>query len=137
MAMENHANDANVTELNAHIVRLTAKLEAMTPGTEQPAESVTLLEEYYERLLQIREMSITTATEALAEAQTTHARRQRTLVAIVLMLVCYVIVVVEAHAPGQIATPIKRACAKVASSTTLVALISATTAHAATRWRGM
>jgi uncharacterized membrane protein (DUF485 family) len=131
--MENHANDANVTELNAHITHLTAKLEAMTPGTDQHAESMTLLEAYYERLLQIREMSITTATEALAEAQTTHTRRQHMFTAITIILVCYVVVVVEAYAPGQIATPIKRVCAKVASSTTLVALVSAAAAHAATR----
>ena len=133
--MENHANDANVTELNAHIVHLTAKLEAMTPGTEQHAESVSLLEAYYERLLQIREMSINTVTIALDAEQTARIRQRRAFLAVVGVLVCYVVVVVETHAPGQVTTPVYRAYAIIASSTTLVALAAAAITHAMTRWR--
>ena len=133
--MENDANDANVSELNAHIQHLTTKLSAMTPGTEQHAESLELLEAYYERLLQIREMSLATAKEALAEEQGTHARARRVFVAIVALLVCCVVMVVETHAPGQITSPVRHVCATVGASKALVALVAAAAAHVVTRWR--
>lgn len=133
--MENDANDANVSELNAHIKRHAGKLNTMTPGSERYAETVELLEDYYDRLLQIREMSITTAKEALVEEQATHTRARRAFAAIVALLVCYVVVVVETYAPGQITLPVRRAGATVAASKTLVALVAAAAAHIATRWR--
>lgn len=133
--MENDANDANVSELNANIQRLTTKLSAMTPGTEQHGETFDLLEAYYERLLQIRDMSITTAKEALVEERGTHARARRVFIAIVALLVCYVVMVVETHAPGQITSPVRRACATVGASKVLVALVAAAAAHVVTRWR--
>ena len=70
--MENEANAANVEELRAHIARTTAKLDAMNPSAPLYGETKELLEDYYERLLQIRDMSVATLQQRMADEEARH-----------------------------------------------------------------
>lgn len=60
---ENDANLANVSELQAHIDIASARAKSLTPGTTRADEALTDLTDYYERLVQIRRMTITTLEE--------------------------------------------------------------------------
>ena len=96
--MENDANRANVEELRAHIDRTSAKLAGS--GTEHHTENVALLEDYYERLLQIRSMSMDTCKQSMVEAAEHSRRVRRVLLGALVVLLGVVLYLLEAQTPG-------------------------------------
>ena len=77
MAEENDANAANVAELQAHINLAAARAQSLQPGSKQAEQNVTDLQDYYERLVQIRRMTIETLQETSKETAVAHALNVR------------------------------------------------------------
>ena len=66
-ANENSANAANIAELDAHIKLAAQKLKTLQPTSEAYKENVELLEDYYERIVQIKNMRNETLEEIVRE----------------------------------------------------------------------
>ena len=99
---ENDANEANVAELQAHIDLASARAQAL--GPTRCADSLTDLTDYYERLVQIRRMTIDTLTETAKETEATHQksiRRWMGFAALAMASTCSVVVV---FAPAVVQT---------------------------------
>lgn len=91
---ENDANEANVAELQAHIDLASARAQAL--GPTRCADSLTDLTDYYERLVQIRRMTIDTLTETAKETEVSHkrvVRRWMGFAALAMVSTCSVIIV--------------------------------------------
>jgi hypothetical protein len=72
MDVETDANAANVAELQAHINLASKRASALTPGTAKADDSLETLTDYYERLVQIRSMTIATLQETAIDTATAH-----------------------------------------------------------------
>ena len=138
---ENDANKANIAELDQHIKRLGGRLDAMAVGTEAYAETRQSLEDYYERLLQIRQMRTDTLEGLLEEstaeltrtsvALTSKSRRLATLAAVLLaVLLCWV----EDRAPSAVTGPVAASVATLVGSPMALCVCIAAATHVATRW---
>lgn len=77
MQVENDANAANVAELQAHISLAAARANTLAPGTRAAEENITDLQDYYERMVQIRKMTIDTLQETLGEVHSRHRKQLR------------------------------------------------------------
>lgn len=140
--MENEANAANFEELEAHIQRLSGKLGGMAAGTDTYAETKELMEDYYERLIAMKNMSIDTLQCRLVEAEDTtkaslqHQSRQRAAHAgTIAALAVLTLVLVENKAPGLVTTPVLIIARFAFNSPPLLMLLTAIGAHLATKWR--
>jgi hypothetical protein len=94
MTTENEANEANVAELQAHIDLASARAQAV--GPTRGADSLTDLTDYYERLVQIRRMTIDTLTETAKEAEANHkqvVRRWMVFASLAMVSTCSVILI--------------------------------------------
>jgi predicted ATPase len=67
---ENDANVANISELQEHISLAAARARTLTG--EPRAESLTDLQDYYERMIQIRKYTIETLQETAKEVARAH-----------------------------------------------------------------
>ena len=67
--MENEANAANVTEIEARLNRLAGKLRDLVPGSTAHNDVKEDMEDYYDRLVQIKEMRVNTLEELLKESE--------------------------------------------------------------------
>ena len=81
---QNSANDANFVELGRHIERVGAKLRRLERGTPAYEQSVEDSEDYYERVIQLRQYSIDTLQ---LEADEARARFSRLCIAVVATIV--------------------------------------------------
>jgi hypothetical protein len=99
MGLENDANVANDTELAAHIALASARAKAAMPGA---TETLQDLEDYYERALQIRMMTVDTLKEAGREASARSMSTIRRWKTISALLCGVVIAVTAAYAPGVV-----------------------------------
>lgn len=88
-ADENSANAANIAELNAHIQLAGQKLKTLRPDSEAYKENVELLEDYYERIVQMKGMRNDTLEEIVRDNE---ARFRDTLYRwkIALLFICIV-----------------------------------------------
>lgn len=137
--MENEANAANIEELTAHIQRTGAKLGGMNPGTEQYGETKELLEDYYERLVSIKNMSINTLQERLTEAEAEHNERERNLkesrsrlIWTIIILSALLIFLAEVFNPNFILGPLYDVSNYLINSTPATIAATAITAHLCT-----
>lgn len=138
---ENAANQANIAELDEHIRRLGGRLDTMPAGTEAYAETRQSLEDYYERLLQIRQMR-TDTLEGLLEESTAElsrvglalSRKSRRLAGLLAMLVVVLLCWAEDHAPSAVSGPAAATAAILTESPAALCLFIAAATHAVTRW---
>jgi len=139
--MENEANDANVDELDAHIKRIGTKLAGLPLASDQYCETKDHLEDYYERLLQIRTMTIGTLRIQLQESEheTTqaarrHRRSNRVLTGTMALLVSLVGYKLEQGHDGLVSGPLCALGDHVYRSTAALLGLTAIAAHLLTRW---
>jgi len=139
--MENEANTANVDELDAHIKRIGTKLAGMPRGTEQYAETKELLEDYYERLLQIRTMTIDTLHARLEETEREasqvirqYHQSSRALTCMAALLSVLVGYTVEQGYDGLVSGPLCALADLVYESTAALVGLTAIGVHMLTRW---
>ena len=140
--MENEGNLANYSELQEHIKRIGNKLNGLQPGSEQYTESKEDLEDYYERLIQMRKMRETTLMEELQEKNeellaTSMQLRKRSRWSLFAVLVACVICIVwiEDRTPGMVKTPFTQVMTTISESKVLTAVIIGIITHYWTRWR--
>ena len=140
--MENEANAANFEELDAHIKRISGKLAGMNPGTESYAETKELMEDYYERLVSMKNMSINTLQCRLAEVEdasresSQQQSRQRTYYfGLILALVLITLFLVEDRAPGIVTSPFLNVARFVLNSPPVLVISTAVIAHLLTKWK--
>ncbi|MGB0679654.1 MAG: hypothetical protein ACPGUV_08340 [Polyangiales bacterium] len=138
---ENDANKANIAELDEHIKRLGGRLDAMAVGTEAYAETRQSLEDYYERLLQIRQMRTDTLEglleESTAELEKTSValtHKSRRLAALAAVLLAVLLCWAEDRAPSAVSGPAAATAGLLAGSPTTLCLCIAVATHVATRW---
>ena len=138
---ENDANLANIAELDEHIKRLGGRLDAMTVGSDAYAETRQQLEDYYDRLLQIRQMRTDTLEVLLEESaaqlsRTTLAltRKSRRVACLAVVLLAVVLGWAEDHAPSAVTGPAAATASSLAESPTALCLCIAAVTHWATRW---
>ena len=89
---DNHAAKANFDELKSHIDLAAKRLKALQPGTEAHSQTLEDLEDYYERILQLKKMQADTALEERNETKSAAARLTAILVFVILSLLLLLVV---------------------------------------------
>ena len=110
---ENEANAANVTEIETRIDRLAGKLRGLVPGTQAHTDVSEDIEDYYDRLVQIKQMRVNTLEELLQESKERESAAVERAVAheqfaFVLAFICttLALAIVETIYPGDISIPL-------------------------------
>ncbi len=136
---ENDANAANYTELANHIERLGNKMNALNPSSSAYAETKEDMEDYYERLVQMKTMRITTLEEELADATTKvtalvvdNQRERQTLLAVVFAAIMFVACAIECAWPDSVLGPLEFAWEAATSNTLVAVALTATLSCAVT-----
>lgn len=137
--MENEANVANVTEIEARLNRLAGKLRDLVPGTAAHNDIKEDMEDYYDRLVQIKQMRVNTLEELLKESE------ERELLAVesarskdgyvwglCTLCVLLVLTVAETIYPGLVSIPISNTIYFCLYNTLGHVLLSATATFFAT-----
>lgn len=142
--MENDANLANYAELGEHIKRLGLKARGQVKGSEGYGETVEDLEDYYERLVQMKSMRADTLQCELVEVERLKKQKEEALQqasqrayisfgCIFFMLLA----ALEDHYPGLISNPSDYIFKLVWESTPALIFISCGATNWATRrWNG-
>lgn len=140
---ENEANAANITELEARIGRLNGKLRELMPGTSPHARAEEDLEDYYDRLVQIKNMRVETLSELLRESQEreqqtheAHVQQTALVLGLLVLVLCLSVSLIELHCPGCITIPVNALVAHVTDSTPAIVLLTGVSVHFATRLWG-
>ena len=140
--MENEANAANVKELHVHIDRTTAKLDAMPTSAPAYAETKELLEDYYERLLQIRDMSQATLQQRMADEEARHHAAEMALASgkqrfagLAAVLAVLLAVVAETAHTGAVSGPLVSTTLMLYNSTPALMIATGFIVHILTKRR--
>lgn len=76
---ETSANDANFSELGRHIERIGTRLRKLDRGGIAYEQGIEDLEDYYERTVQLRQYTIDSLKDEVAESRLQHAALKRAL----------------------------------------------------------
>ena len=138
---ENEANIANVTEIEGRLDRLATKLRSLVPGSEAHAEVKEDMEDYYERLVQIKQMRVATLEEELKDMTALRDRTERafndqTILCLALIMAVLLLLanVIEFHYPGLVTVPVNAMFLTVLNSTPALMLLTGTMVHVVTLW---
>lgn len=102
MLHENEANAANFKELVGHIGLANNRLKQMIPSSENHAQTVQEVNDYYERAIQDRQMRISTMTELFADREREHTTEKNTLRRVCFLLVACILATAVALAPVEV-----------------------------------
>jgi hypothetical protein len=94
---ENDANAANISELQEHISLAAARARTLTG--DQRTESLTDLQDYYERAIQIRKYTIATLQETAKEVASAHRQTVKKWKCFALFAVVFAAAVISAYTP--------------------------------------
>jgi len=76
---ENSANEANMTELRRHIKRIGNRLENLDRGSVAYEQGIADVEDYYERIIQLRQYTINDLSEDVLQIEGKYTALKRSL----------------------------------------------------------
>jgi uncharacterized membrane protein YhdT len=138
--MENEANAANVTEIETRIERLAGKIRDLVPGTQAHTDIKEDMEDYYDRLIQIKQMRVDTLEETLKESleRETDAQKRaeahaNSIYALIFLCTVLVLSMIETVYPGLVSFPLNALIHACIYSTPGIAMLCIVITYVATK----